>query len=254
MIWYKKAQAAVPAANPQTTTYTIAAGDTLAIIAQKLLGNQGRWQEIKKLNPGLDERKLQIGQVINVPANTNVGTTNTSSPVQTPKNTTPSASSYKIADIKSTIMSSEGFRSTSYFDPRNQTVTKAVGYGFNLSRPDASQLLANLGLNKENVYAGTEKINEEQAKYLLDEAIKVAHSDAMSAIPNLNSHPETVKAIMVDMAYNMGGNRLSKFKKMITALNAKNYKLAAAEMMDSDWAKQVGNRARRLSALMESIG
>lgn len=247
MNWLKTAQATTPASR-----YTIVSGDTLSTIAQKLLGNQNRWTEIKAMNPGLDERRLQIGQVINIPQATPNQAPNT--PAQPPANQAPNASAYKISNIKSAIMESEGFRDTSYFDPRNQRVTKAVGYGFNLSRPDAPRLLGSIGLNRDKVFAGTEKVTEQQALYLLDEAVKVAIADANAAIPNLSSHPETVQAIMVDMAYNMGGSRLAGFKRMIAALNAKNYKIAAKEMVDSSWYAQVGNRSKRLVSLMESMG
>ena len=40
------------------------------------------------------------------------------------------------------------------------------------------------------------------------------------------SWPEEVKLIIANMAFNLGGPRLSKFKKMLAALNKKDYKAA----------------------------
>ena len=59
--------------------------------------------------------------------------------------------------------------------------------------------------------------------------------------------------IMVEMAFQMGGNGLSKFKKTLEAVNRKDYKVASAEMMDSKWATQTPERAKELSELMSSI-
>ena len=48
------------------------------------------------------------------------------------------------------------------------------------------------------------------------------------------------------MAFNLGINRLLKFKKFIKAMQEGEFETAAKEMMDSRWAKQVGPRATRL--------
>ena len=53
------------------------------------------------------------------------------------------------------------------------------------------------------------------------------------------------------MCFNMGSPRVSKFKKMFAALEVQDYQTASKEMLDSKWANQVPNRARRLSEIME---
>tara|TARA_Y100001972_G_C7507598_1_gene256637 strand:+ start:219 stop:665 length:447 start_codon:yes stop_codon:yes gene_type:complete len=52
--------------------------------------------------------------------------------------------------------------------------------------------------------------------------------------------------VMVNMCFNLGYPRLSKFVKFLTAMQTGDYKTAAVEMMDSKWATQVGDRAKRL--------
>mgnify|MGYP003317177168 CR=1 FL=1 len=44
---------------------------------------------------------------------------------------------------------------------------------------------------------------------------------------NWRDWPEEVKLIIANMAYNLGGPRLSKFKKMLAAINKKDYKMWA---------------------------
>jgi len=56
--------------------------------------------------------------------------------------------------------------------------------------------------------------------------------------------------VLINMMFNLGTPRLMKFKKFLAALDAGNYALASEEMMDSDWAKQVPNRAKRLEIMM----
>lgn len=56
--------------------------------------------------------------------------------------------------------------------------------------------------------------------------------------------------VLTDMCFNLGYVGTSKFKNMLSALKNGDYNTAANEMLDSLWAKQVGNRAIKLSALM----
>ncbi len=48
-------------------TYTIERGDTLAKIATRLYGAPGKWTAIAEVNPGLNVKRLKVGQVINLP-------------------------------------------------------------------------------------------------------------------------------------------------------------------------------------------
>jgi lysozyme len=65
--------------------------------------------------------------------------------------------------------------------------------------------------------------------------------------------PEEVKLIVANMAFNLGLPRLKKFKRMLKAINEKDYVEAAEEGLDSRWAKQVYNRAHRLMDRLRSI-
>ena len=58
--------------------------------------------------------------------------------------------------------------------------------------------------------------------------------------------PENIQHVLVNMCFNLGGTRLSKFKNMLDACRAHDWKRMAAEMEDSRWFKQVGRRSREL--------
>ncbi len=59
------------------------------------------------------------------------------------------------------------------------------------------------------------------------------------------------KAVVVDMAFNLGMTKFMQFKKMLVALQQLDYQEAAHEMLDSKWAGQVGRRALTLAKAME---
>ena len=65
--------------------------------------------------------------------------------------------------------------------------------------------------------------------------------------------PEEVQEILVNMLFNMGRPRLTKFKKMNSAIEAGDWKTAAVEGRDSRWYNQVGARAERLMSRLESV-
>ncbi|MBI1375764.1 MAG: LysM peptidoglycan-binding domain-containing protein [Phycisphaera sp.] len=54
-------------AAPTTRSYEVQKGDTLGAIAEKQLGTVKHLPDILKLNPGLDPRKLRVGQSITLP-------------------------------------------------------------------------------------------------------------------------------------------------------------------------------------------
>lgn len=57
---------------------------------------------------------------------------------------------------------------------------------------------------------------------------------------------------LVDMAFNLGISRLSQFQNMIGALSEGRFDDAAAEALDSKWARQVGQRAQTVAAMMRT--
>ena len=60
------------------------------------------------------------------------------------------------------------------------------------------------------------------------------------------------RKVLIDMAFNMGLDGLMRFRRMIEALKRANYEAAADEMVNSRWYRQVGERGRRLEAMMRT--
>ncbi|AFQ50459.1 glycoside hydrolase family protein [Burkholderia cepacia] len=57
--------------------------------------------------------------------------------------------------------------------------------------------------------------------------------------------------VMMNMAFNMQG-RLLGFRNFLAAAQRGDWRKSADEMLDSLWARQVGDRAKRLASMMRS--
>ena len=106
----------------------------------------------------------------------------------------------------------------------------------------AGKLTIGVGRNIEDV-----GISFDEAMFMLDNDIKACIKDMVKLFPGWYQLFENQQTVLIDMRFNLGLSRFRKFKKMIMAINAKDFDLAAKEMMNSLWyRKQVGNRAVEL--------
>ena len=62
--------------------------------------------------------------------------------------------------------------------------------------------------------------------------------------------PENVQHVLVNMCFNLGANRLGKFKNMLSACAESDWREMAAQMEDSKWFGQVGRRSVELQELV----
>ena len=94
-------------------------------------------------------------------------------------------------------------------------------------------------------------VSKERCEQAFVQDLAIALEDAEKLLPGLTERPTNVQRVLVNMAFNLGYNRLSKFKRMLNAVNLKDYPRAAEEMIDSKWYHQVGRRGKELVRLME---
>ena len=94
-------------------------------------------------------------------------------------------------------------------------------------------------------------INENDAKYLLENDIEIVEKELCAAHPCVEELDSVRQLVLMDMAFNMGVPRLKKFVKMWNAIHEGMFYIAAEEMLDSRWATQVGRRADILSNAMK---
>ena len=96
-------------------------------------------------------------------------------------------------------------------------------------------------------------ITAERSRELFDRDVEIAIKDCEQLYGQWHNWPEEVQLIMVNMAFNLGGPRLSKFMNMKNMLSQGKWKEAAAEGRDSLWYRQVTNRAERLMRRLENV-
>ena len=66
----------------------------------------------------------------------------------------------------------------------------------------------------------------------------------------VQSMPETIQSVVINMSYQMGVSGFLRFKKTIDLLKQRKWTDASVEMLDSLWAKQTPNRSRELSEMV----
>ena len=130
----------------------------------------------------------------------------------------------------------EGFRSKVYLDTLGK---RTVGYG-HLCVEDHWED------DKEYEWGYLEEILHKD----LREAI--AGADELIEQHNCKDLEGQAKEVVVEMIFQLGKTGVSKFKKMWEALSEYNYIGASFEMLDSKWANQTPNRAKKMAALMKS--
>ncbi len=97
------------------------------------------------------------------------------------------------------------------------------------------------------------KIDEERVNELFETDIKETIDECKLIYNDFDDLPEEAQYIIANMMFNMGRPRLSRFHKMKQAVDNRDWKEAANQMIDSRWYKQVPNRANRLVNRMKSI-
>ena len=111
----------------------------------------------------------------------------------------------------------------------------------------ANKLTIGVGRNLE-----ANGISRAEAMFMLENDIVKVMNELDDQLPWWKELSTVRQHVLVDMAFNMGTFGLMKFQKTLQAIKEERYADAAAEMLDSKWADQVGNRAVALSRAMES--
>jgi lysozyme len=143
----------------------------------------------------------------------------------------------------------EGKRYKVYPDSRG---ILTIGKGFNLEDAGAKDICDHYGLDLDELKTGAVALTDQQIDEIFDFQVTEAISASMSIFPNFNQMPDTVQAVVVDMMFEMGLTRFSKFVSTIAVLKAGNWKQAAIDAGNSLWAKQVPKRAAEDIALLNA--
>jgi len=105
---------------------------------------------------------------------------------------------------------------------------------------------------EEGMEVGT-PISEERVKLCFENDLDYAITECEILYKNWHFLPDEVQQILVNMMFNMGRPRLTKFKKFNAAISRRDWQEASKEGRDSRWYRQVTNRAERLMKRLENV-
>jgi len=94
-------------------------------------------------------------------------------------------------------------------------------------------------------------ITKEESRYLLSNDVDKVVEQLDRDLSWWRGLDAVRQRVIANMAFNLGVGGLLKFKNTLAYIKAGDYKKAAAGMLSSLWAKQVGVRAKRLAYMME---
>jgi lysozyme len=93
-------------------------------------------------------------------------------------------------------------------------------------------------------------ITEAEAEDLLRDDVAGVFAELDRALPWWRDLSPTRQRGLANMAFNLGVPGLLKFRLMIGALKRSDYQEASRQALDSQWAGQVGDRAKRIADLI----
>lgn len=125
-----------------------------------------------------------------------------------------------------------------------------IGYGRNLQDKGLSNEEKEMFGVEKSMDMLTRKITKAQATKLLTSDVAEFEASVISKVSFFDELDSVRQDILINMAFNMGINRLMKFKNMLGKLKEHDYQGSADEMKDSKWYVQVGIRSAELYVQM----
>ena len=131
----------------------------------------------------------------------------------------------------------EGYRNKVYLDSLGK---RTVGVGH---------------LCVEDFWEDDKEYEEKFLLTILEHDLKSAIKSAEELCSDCPDLDDLAKELIVEMVFQLGKTGVSKFRNMWKALqhDPPNYERASLEMLDSRWASQTPNRAKKMSDDMRSL-
>ena len=111
----------------------------------------------------------------------------------------------------------------------------------------AGKLTIGVGRNIED-----RGISYDEAMFLLENDLTLYHVELMKAFPVVDQLDVVRQYTLVNMAFNLGITKLRQFKLMWAAIEDNDFEVAAQEMLNSKWSRDVGQRSLQLSEQMRT--
>jgi GH24 family phage-related lysozyme (muramidase) len=124
--------------------------------------------------------------------------------------------------------------------------------GLVLSRYLDTEQFATIGIGHKLLphEMGLQIVTRNQAYAMLEADLDIATRSCVKLFPNFYKFPANTQLGILDMVFNLGENGFRQFSKTIQLLNEGKFQEASREALNSKWATQVPNRARRTARLL----
>ena len=148
------------------------------------------------------------------------------------------------------------------FDKLLESVKKHEGYRNKVYKDTLGKRTVGVGhLCVEDFWEDGKEYEEKFLMTILEHDLQTAIKSAEDLINNCPSGgkaniSDDAKILIIEMVFQLGGNGVSKFRKMWQALqqDPPDYAEASVQMLDSRWAKQTPNRAKEMADHMKHCG
>lgn len=132
-----------------------------------------------------------------------------------------------VEKLRNFIARHEGLRLKAYRCPEGKLT---IGYGRNIEE---------LGITKR------------EASMMLNGDIIRVHGELDKNYPWFRRLSDNRQMALMSMCFSLGISRFKQFTKMTSALALSQWDRAACEALDSEWAKQVGDRAIEIAQMIK---
>jgi len=96
-------------------------------------------------------------------------------------------------------------------------------------------------------------ISEAEAELILISRLDVFKASLVDKKPIIHVLSDERQDVLFEMAYQLGVGGVLKFKNMWHAIEHHDFYTASLEMLNSKWAKQTPNRAKKLAKIMRGL-
>jgi lysozyme len=150
-----------------------------------------------------------------------------------------SFSAPSFSEMRAHLARYEGIKDRVYICPAG---FKTLGIGSNIEAK---------GLG--NRYKVGQKVDKATIDKFFASDLQEAESAAKKIFPSFNKQPKQVQILLVSFCFNVGEGGAKKFVKFRAAIESRNYKVASAELRNSKWFRQTGNRGRDYVRILGNI-
>ena len=142
----------------------------------------------------------------------------------------------EMSRLLKSVKEHEGYRNKVYLDSLGK---RTVGVGH---------------LCVEDFWEDDKEYEEKFLLTILEHDLQSAVQSAERLLKGCPILDSLAREIVIEMVFQLGETGVSKFRNMLKALKeGPDYKTASIEMLDSRWAKQTPNRAKKMSDSMRSL-